>query len=784
MVGQTLSHYSIQEKIGEGGMGVVYRAHDDQLDRDVAIKVLPTQALARDSARKRFRKEALALGRLNHPNIETVHEFGSDRGLDFLVTEYISGATLNDKLTAGALPERQILSLGIQLAEGLEAAHDEGVVHRDLKPANLRIRPDGRLKILDFGLATLIAPEASQETASLADSTVLAGTLAYMAPEQLRGETADRRTDIWAAGVVLYEMTTGRRPFEKKMSTALAGAILNQPPPTPGQLNPSIAPRLGDAILKCLEKDPDNRYQSAKELLVDLRRLATPSTVTTQQRWPPGRALYRFGVGTLAIVMILAALFVFNVRGWRERLMRPAGAARIESLAVLPLENLSSDSEQQYFADGMTDELITDLGKVSELRVISRTSVMQYKGTRKPLPEIAKELKVDAIVEGSVLRAGDHVRITARLTNAAKEKQLFASSYEGDLRDVLRLQKEVARDIAAEIRAKLTPSEQSRLVSSPQLDPRAYEAYLKGRYQWNQRGATGLKKALESFQQAIEIDPTYGAAYAGLADTYNLLASSGDIPGKEGLEMARAAAKRALELDENLAEAHTALAGVLQSANDWNFNAAEAEFRRAIELNPNYATARLWHAQNLLVLNRADEAVAEYRQAEGLDPLSPLVSAYVGFSLEKARRYDEAIAAGQKTITLFPESPFGHWTLAMAYRQKGMHQEAIAAFKKAIELSPHRPDFIATLGHAYAVSGNKDEASKIAHELEASHAPAFALALVYVGLGDMDRSFALLEQTYEERFPILPEALQDPLFDPVRPDPRFQTLLRRIGLPQ
>jgi serine/threonine-protein kinase len=784
MVGQALSHYSIQEKIGEGGMGVVYRAHDGQLDRDVAIKVLPSQALARDSARKRFRKEALALARLNHPNIETVHEFGSDRGFDFLVTEYIPGATLNDKLAAGALPERQILSLGIQLAEGLVAAHDEGVVHRDLKPANLRVRPDGRLKILDFGLATLIVPEASQETASLADSTVLAGTLAYMAPEQLRGETADRRTDIWAAGVVLYEMTTGRRPFEKKMPTALAAAILNQPPPAPGQLNPSIAPLLGDAILKCLEKEPDYRYQSAKELLVDLRRLATPSTVTTEQRWAPGRALYRFGVGTLAIVMILAALFLFNVSGWRERLMRPAGAARIESLAVLPLENLSSDSEQQYFADGMTDELITDLSKIGELRVISRTSVMQYKGTRKPLPEIAKELKVEALVEGSVLRAGDHVRITTRLTNAVKEKQLFASSYEGDLRDVLGLQKEVARDIAAEIRAKLTPSEQSRLVSFRQPDPRAYEACLKGRYQWNQRGATGLKKALESFQQAIEIDPTYATAYAGLADTYNLLASSGAIPGKEGLEMARAAAKKALELDENLAEAHTALAGVLQSANDWNFNAAEAEFRRAIELNPNYATARFWHAQNLLVLNRADEAVAEYRQAEGLDPLSPAVSAYVGFSLEKARRYDEAIAAAQKTITLFPDSPFGHFTLAMAYRQKGRYQEAIAAFKKATELSPHRPDFIATLGHAYAVSGNKNEASKIAHELEASHAPAFALALVYVGLGDRDRSFALLEQAYEERFPILPEALQDPLFDPVRPDPRFQALLRRIGLPQ
>jgi serine/threonine-protein kinase len=785
MVGQLLAHYIIREKIGAGGMGVVYRAHDERLSRDVAIKVLPSELLSDDTARKRFRKEALALAKLNHPNIETVHEFGNDEGLDFLVTEYIPGISLDAKLAAGALPERQVLLFGIQLAEGLQAAHREGVVHRDLKPDNLRVQPDGHLKILDFGLATLLPRvEPSQETVSLPETGLGGGTLPYMSPEQLRGEAVDGRTDIWAAGVVLYEMATGRRPFDRKLATALTAEIIDQPPPPLAGLKPGLSPRLEDVILKCLEKDPDNRYQSAKELAVDLRRLATPSLVATEPRQTHRSFRVRFAVATLTPLSILALLFIVNAGGWRERLMHRPSALPIQSLAVLPLENLSSDPAQEYFVDGMTDELIADLSKIGALRVISRTSVMQYKATRKPLSQIAKELRVDALIEGSVLRAGDHVRITTRLTQVAADKQLWAESYEGDLRDVLKLQNDVARAIASEVRSKLTPNEQSRLSNSRQIDPRAYEAYLKGRYNWNQRNAAVLRTALESFQHAIDIDPTYAAAYAGLADTYNLMGSNELLPARDALERARAAAQKALELDDNLAEAHASLAGVLQSGNDWNFKAAEVEFKQAIELNPNYATAHFWYGLNLLPLKRPDEALREFRRAEELDPLSPVVSTYVGFAMEKARRYDEAIAANLETTALFPDFAFGHWALAMAYRQKGMYQQAISEFKKAIELSEGRPDFMATLGHAYAVSGDKSQALKIAHQLEASHAPPFVMALVYLGLGDKDRTFSLLEQAYEQRFPsILPEALQDPLFDPVRADRRFQELLRLLGLP-
>lgn len=765
---------------------MVYLAHDEGLERDVALKVLPAGSLSDETARKRFRKEARALSKLNHPNIATVHEFNQQDGVDFLVMEYIAGVTLAAKLARGSLPEKDVAQLGQQLADGLVAAHEQGLVHRDLKPGNLRLTADGRLKILDFGLAKFLRPAGVEAVTAdtLTETQCLAGTMPYMAPEQLRGEPSDARTDIYAAGVVLYEMATGRRPFEAKLATALAADIQHKAPIPPHQLNPRISTRLEEIILKCLDKEPDSRYQAAKELAVDLRRLVSPTATAAES--PALRSRFRVPLLIpLAIVSALAiVLSLMNLSPWRKWLGLSANAPRIESLAVLPLENLSSDPSQEYFVDGMTDELITDLSKISALRVISRTSVMEYKATHKPLSQIARELRVDAIIEGSVLRDGNRVRIGTRLTQAAADKLLWAESYEGDLHDVLTLQNHVARSIADAVRSKLTPAEQSRLRSSSQVDSRAYDLYLRGRYNWNQRNPASLQRALQYFQRAIEIDPTYAVAYAGLADTYNLLGSSGVLAAKDALDKARAAAQRALELDDTLAEPHASLAGVLQSSNNWDFRAAEVEFRRAIELNPNYATAHFWYGLNLLPLKRADEAVSQFRQAEALDPLSPLISTYVGFALEKARRYDEAIDANRKTISSFADFDFGHWTLGMAYRQKANYEEAISEFKKAIELSGGRPDYIACLGHAYALSGNTTEARKIARQLEASKAPAFALAILYLGLSDKDRTFALLEQAYTQRFSVMPEALQDPLFDPIRPDARFRDLLRRMNLPE
>ena len=433
LVGQTLGHYRIAEKIGAGGMGEVYRAHDEHLNREVAIKVLPSGTLSDESSRKRFRNEALTLSRLNHPNIATVHDFDTQAGVDFLVMEYVPGTTLSEKLAAGPLPEKEAARLCVQLAEGLTAAHERAVIHRDLKPGNLRLTADGRLKILDFGLARLVQPVSGDaETETLTQTRAIAGTLPYMAPEQLRGERVDARSDVWAAGVVLYEMATARLPFEGKTSAVLTDQILHGHATSPQRLQPRLSARLADIILKCLEKDAENRYQSAKELQVDLRRLISPTS---------------------------SASIVAGAPRKRTR------SRRIRSLAVLPLNNFSRDPEQEYFADGMTEALICNLAKLQAVKITSRTSVMRYKGSETPLPQIAAELNVDAVVEGSVMRVGPRVRITAQLIHAASDTHLWAESYDRDFEDVLLVQSEIARAIAREIQVAITPEEAKRLAA-------------------------------------------------------------------------------------------------------------------------------------------------------------------------------------------------------------------------------------------------------------------------------------------------------------------------------
>src|ERR1019366_1589381 len=457
LVGLRLGHYLVVERIGAGGMGEVYRARDEHLDRDVAIKVLPPKTFSDDSARKHFRTEALALSKLNHPNIATIHDFDTQQEIDFLVMEYVSGVTLSERIANHALPEKECTRLGLQLVEGLAAAHEQRVIHRDLKPNNLRLTPDGRLKILDFGLAKLAQP-ATPEADTESETRTGAGTVPYMSPEQLQGGAVDARSDIWAAGTVLYEMATGHTAFHEKTATATAGAILHKPVAPPGRLTHGLSPHLEDIILKCLEKEAENRYQSAKELAVDLRRLGAPSagaSVRTAEP-KPWRRLVRAAIASLATLFTVVALLVaFNTGGWRDRLMGRGGHVRIGSLGVLPLLNFSPDPEQDYFADGMTEALITDLAKSTDLRVISRTSVMHYKETEKPLPEIARELHVDAVVEGSVQRSENRVRITAQLIRAATDQHLWADSYERDLQDILGLQNEVAHAITQQIEGRL-----------------------------------------------------------------------------------------------------------------------------------------------------------------------------------------------------------------------------------------------------------------------------------------------------------------------------------------
>jgi eukaryotic-like serine/threonine-protein kinase len=789
MVSQTLGHYRIVEKIGAGGMGEVYRAHDERLERDVAIKVLPAGTLADETARKRFRKEALALAKLNHPNIATIYDFDTQDGVDFLVTEYIPGITLSDRLASGPLREKEVARLGGQLAEGLAAAHDQQVVHRDLKPSNLRVTSDARLKILDFGLAKLLVPAADPaQTRSVSETQGVSGTLPYMPPEQLSGESPDARSDIYGAGTVLYEMATGQRPFREQLATRLTDSILHQPPVPPRSVNSRVSPELERIILKCLEKEPENRYQSATELGIDLRRLGTTSTAAPGVRAVlPSNSRQRFAVfAGIVSALLLGVLFALNVGGLRDRIEGRPARPQIRSLAVLPLDNFSRDPGQDYFSDGMTEVLTGDLSQVNGLRVISRTSAMSYKQSKKPLPQIARELNVDAVVEGSVLSSGGKVRITAQLIYAPADQHLWAKTYDRDLSDVLQLQSEVARKIADEIQITLTPQEELRLAGAQRVNPEAQDAYLRGRYYWEKGTPEDQKKSFDYFEQALEKAPRYAPAYVGIAEYYSYLPFFTSSTPDEAFPKAKAAVAKALELDDALAAAHAAQA-YIKIYYDWDWAAGEQEFRRALSLDPNDADSHQMYSRFLASMGRIDEALAEIKRARELDPMSSVIKANIGVVYYFGRRYDQAFDELNGLLEKEPNFRVAHWGLGLVYEQKKMFPQAIAEFEKAGGLEKGGPNTVSSLGHAYGVTGNKRSAQKALNELKNSGkagilAP-YALAVVYAGLGEKDQAFDSLEKAERERITLLVYLKMDPRFENLHSDPRFQDLIRRMGFP-
>ena len=793
-LGLTLGHYRIIESIGSGGMGEVYRARDEHLDREVAIKVLRRGTLADEASRKRFRQEALALSKLNHPNIATIHDFDTQKDVEFLVMEYIPGITLSEKLPAGPLPEKQVLRLGIQLAEGLAAAHEQGVVHRDLKPGNLRLTTSEWLKILDFGLAELQKPSLETDAADAApESQKITGTLAYMAPEQLAGEASDARTDIHAAGLVLYEMATGQRPFSEVPNSQLVGAILHKPPRPPTALIPGISPELERIIGKCLEKEPKNRYQSANELAIDLRRLSAPSTIGVAL---PERQRRAAGLVWAAVAILAAAgayLLALNGNSFRPRWLGKAGAPGIRSLAVLPLENMSGDPSQEYFVEGMTEELIRNLGKIAGMRVISRTSVMQYKGTKKTVPTIAGELGVDAVVEGSVLRSGNQARISALLIQAQPERQVWSDSYEGSLQDVLRLQNEVAQAVAREIEVQLTPQEQARLGQTRTVNPQAHDDYLRGRYYWNKRTGESIQKSIEYFQRAAEEDPQYAPAYAGLADAYHVLWVYSGISPKDMHQRAKEAALKAVELDDTLAEAHTSLAAIAAD-DDWDFAAGEKEYLRAIALNPNYATARQWYAELLAYTGRFDEALSQIQKAKELDPLSLVINLTAGDILVHARRYDQAIEQLHKTMELEKNFWLAHSDLRDAYEYKGMFKEAIVEIEASRAAQGDSPEQARReadlLRAAYRKGGERGywraRLENAGQKIKSGKATSFdeapyRMASFYVRLGDVDCAVDWLEKALERRDIGLVYVRTAPEFEGLLSDPRIVKILQQAG---
>ena len=742
MIGRTLSRYQLVEQLGQGGMGVVYRAHDPHLERDVALKVLPEGAVADEESRARFRREALALSSLSHPGIGTAFDFDRQDGVDFLVMEYVPGTTLAERLAAGPLEEAEVLDLALQIAEALEAAHEQGVVHRDLKPANVMVTPRGRAKVLDFGLAKLRAERAAAAPALTGPQTML-GTMGYMAPEQLIGAEVDSRADLFAFGALLYEMAVGRSPFGAAGGVAMMNDILNRPVTPPRQVRVALSRDLEGLTLRCLEKDPARR-PTAREAAAEIRRI-TARTATA---------------GTMV-------------------------TPRIESIAVLPLENLSRDADQEYFADGMTEALIADLAKISALRVVSRTSAMRFKGVRRPLPEIARELGVDAIVEGSVLRAGNRVRISAQLIEAATDRHLWAERYERDLADVLGIQSEVAQAIAREIQVQLTQQEHAWLARARRVVPEAHEAYLKGRHLWNQRTNQALEQALEFFNRAIELDPTYAPAFSGLADCHNLLGENNRHPPSVAFPRAQAAALKALALDPDLAEAHTSLAAAMV-ARDWDWPGADREYERAIELDRGYATAHQWYGTLLVLLGRTEEGIGHALEAVRLDPLSFILYDSAGEALYYARHFEEATEMYHRALELAPSFGQIHMDLGRSLELEGRYDDSIAEYRRGIEMLGGDARRSTGLACVYAAAGRNEESRKILAAMKTHAArdlmPPYALASVHARLGETDAAFEALERGYQIRDRAMVYLNVNPRFDSLRGDPRFQDLVRRMRL--
>jgi serine/threonine protein kinase/Tfp pilus assembly protein PilF len=786
MIGRTLSHYRILEQIGTGGMGEVYRARDERLERDVALKILPPGAVSDDGARKRFRREALALSRLNHPNIATVLDFDRQDDVDFLVMEYVAGEGVADKVRGGPLAEKEVARLGLELAEGIAAAHAQSVIHRDLKPGNLRLMPDGRLKILDFGLAQLLEAAGAEragltETASATGAGVAVGTLPYMAPERLRGERADARSDIWAVGLVLYELAMGRRAFPEGDNAQLITAILHEAPSRPSDAGRPISPGLESIIAKCLEKDPENRYQSAKELAVDLRRLGATSQAVGSWSAAHSRSRPWVAAGALGLaVTVAASLFALDVGGLRRRLLGGASAAQVRSLAVLPLEDLSEDPDKEYFADGMTEELISSLGEISGLRVISRTSVMTLKHAKKSLPEMARALNVDALIEGSVLRSGDRVRITASLIGTSPERQLWSDSYERDARDILSLQTDVAGAIAREIRLKVASGEQGRPIYQQAVSPAAYEAYLRGKFYSGRMGNRDFQEAIKQFNRAIELQPNFAQAWAGLAAAH-YSTSTVYVPPRDAMPMAREAAKRALSLDRNLSEAHAVL-GTVSAQFDWNWPVAEREFQTALRLNPSDANAHIYYSFMLTQTGRLDEGVSHARRAHDLDPLSSATEAYLANSYFFAGRYDSSLAISERLVA---SEPMHRGGLSASYSALGRHDRAIAEAKTMVSLAGDRIAWV-TLTRAYALAGRRSEAfAALERSREVSkgeYLSPVTFAAFYAHFGYKDQAFEWLERAYKERDENIGYINVVPYFRDLRGDARFDDLLRRLRL--
>ena len=765
--------YQILEELGRGGMGVVYKAEDTKLKRTVALKFLPPELTHISEVKERFMREAQAAAALDHPNICTVYEFDEAEEKTFISMAFIKGQSLKKKTESGPLELEETLRIATQVAEGLKEAHKKGVVHRDIKSANIMMDERDQAKIMDFGLARMTGQTM------LTKEGMAMGTIAYMSPEQARGEEVDFRTDIWSLGVVLYEMFCGQLPFKGDHEQTVLYSILNEKPKPITGLKAGIPVSVEQVVYKALEKNPNKRYQQVEELLDDLKSISTgivPEEIKARLRKEKLRrrksAILYAGAAGLIIIMAVLALTLFTGR-----------AEAIDSIAVLPLENLTGDSEQEYFVDGVTDELIGQLGQISALRVISRTSVMQYKGVKRPLPEIARELKVDAVVEGSVQQVGESVRIRVQLIDALpEERNLWGETYERAKTDVYVMYNEMARTIADKTRVNLTVEETTLLTNARQVNPEAYEAYLKGQFHWNKFTAQDLETAMQYFKLALEKDPDYAPAYAGIASVWGGRTYFGMLASEVGPKR-KAAVDKCIELDSTLPEAHHILAGTA-TWFEFDWDKAEREFRLTLELNPNYAKARVFYGLFHTGMGRFEEAKAQMQHGLELDPLNSMYQTYMGKALERERRFDEAIAQYRIGLALEPEFADALSGLRNCFHQKGMYEEALDAMRKLLNARGDH-DLIEAIERGNAEGGYQIAMRQVAEALVARSNRAYSMriATLYTYAGEKDRALDWLEIAYQERMQNLVYLNVYPKWDSLRNDPRFQDLLRRMNFP-
>ena len=829
--GTQLGRYEIRSKLGAGGMGEVYLALDTELDRTVAIKILPA-ALASDQQRlQRFIQEAKAASALNHPHILTIYEIGTTETSRFIATEFIDGDTLRQRINAG-MTLFEILDISIQAAGALVEAHAAGIIHRDIKPENIMVRRDGYIKLLDFGLAKLTEPQGSitdteaptKARVNTSAGTVM-GTTNYMSPEQAKGTNVDARTDLWSLGAVLYEMVSGHVPFGGETPNETISLILQREPRPLTRYTQDVPAELERIITKALTRDREARYQTAKDLLIDLRNFKRKLEVDAEidRTVPPefraarstrsmssGQSTQSTGSGAAAgtvpaSIEHAASSAAYLVSGIKQHKLAAAIAllvliigaigvsaylharnseVAIESIAVLPFVNASGDASVEYLSDGISETLINSLSRVQKLRVAARSTAFRYKGKEIDPQTVGRDLNVRAVLMGRVRLVRDSLNIQVDLVDTRTGAQLWGEEYDREVSDVLAVKQDIAREVTEKLRLSLTGEQQKQMTSRDATNTEAYQFYLKGRYYWNKRTAEGIKKAIEQFQRAVDKDPNYALAYVGLADCYVILEQYAGAPASELYPKAKAYVQRALQLDSSLAEAHASLGLINDSL--WLWDEAEREYKRAIELNPNYPTAHQWYSIHFDYLGRFDEEMVELKRAQQLDPLSLIISTDLEELYLTLGDLNSALEQCRKTIQLDSYFPSGHEDLGSVYLKQGHHTEALAEFQKAVELSGRASDMLSSLGAGYAIAGKRAEALAVVKELEEKYARHEAigqnLARVYANLGDKDQAFAWLEKDFQARSGVLGRIRALTELEPLRSDPRFADLRRRTGL--